>query len=160
MFEGLLQPLHLLVIFRNCSACLRTQEAPRTGQRNRRGYPRFQVGYEGRRCLRAPRDQRSRFEPSMNLFRSQAGTAPCSCQPKTPRVGKVLLLRGSALLRRYTISITRAVGMLSVLVVGLATNSGASATLLLEEPYGKLGFFTATGHSAVYLSGVCAESPV
>ena len=36
----------------------------------------------------------------------------------------------------------------------------SSATLLLEEPYGKLGFFTATGHAAVYLSGVCAETPV
>src|SRR5579863_9652501 len=36
----------------------------------------------------------------------------------------------------------------------------ASATLLLEEPYGKLGFFTATGHAAVYLSNVCAETPV
>jgi hypothetical protein len=40
---------------------------------------------------------------------------------------------------------------------GLAS---ASATLLLEEPYGKLGFFTATGHAAVYLSGVCAETPL
>src|SRR5262249_11310648 len=37
--------------------------------------------------------------------------------------------------------------------------ASASATLLLEEPYGKLGFFTATGHSAVYLSNVCADSP-
>jgi hypothetical protein len=36
----------------------------------------------------------------------------------------------------------------------------SSATLLLEEPYGKLGFFTATGHAAVYLSGVCAETPL
>ncbi len=63
-------------------------------------------------------------------------------------------------MRSYTKSITRAAGMLSVLVVALAANSAASATLLLEEPYGKLGFFTATGHSAVYLSGVCAESPV
>jgi|SRR5579862_1740173 len=36
----------------------------------------------------------------------------------------------------------------------------ASATFLLEEPYGKLGFFTATGHAAVYLSGVCAETPL
>jgi hypothetical protein len=36
----------------------------------------------------------------------------------------------------------------------------ASATLLLEEPYGKLGFFTATGHAAVYLSAVCADTPV
>src|ERR1700745_4186325 len=38
--------------------------------------------------------------------------------------------------------------------------AGSSATLLLEEPYGRLGFFTATGHAAVYLSGVCAETPV
>jgi hypothetical protein len=36
----------------------------------------------------------------------------------------------------------------------------SSATLLLEEPYGHLGFFTATGHAAVYLSGVCAETPL
>ena len=36
----------------------------------------------------------------------------------------------------------------------------SSATLLLEEPYGTLGFFTGTGHAAVYLSGVCAETPV
>ncbi len=38
--------------------------------------------------------------------------------------------------------------------------SASSATLLLEEPYGKMGFFTATGHAAVYLTGVCAETPV
>lgn len=36
----------------------------------------------------------------------------------------------------------------------------SSATLLLEEPYGTLGFFTGTGHSAVYLSGICAETPL
>jgi hypothetical protein len=51
-----------------------------------------------------------------------------------------------------------------VLVVLLAAfvsqATASSATLLLEEPYGKLGFFTATGHAAVYLSGVCAESPL
>ena len=35
----------------------------------------------------------------------------------------------------------------------------ADATLLLEEPYGHFGAFTATGHAAVYLSRVCAESP-
>lgn len=33
--------------------------------------------------------------------------------------------------------------MLSVLIVALAANSEASATLPLEEPYGKLEFFTA-----------------
>ncbi|MEY2395049.1 MAG: hypothetical protein QOF94_1394, partial [Acidobacteriaceae bacterium] len=47
-----------------------------------------------------------------------------------------------------------------VLAVACASSARGSATLLLEEPYGKLGFFTATGHAAVYLSGVCAETPL
>ncbi len=54
----------------------------------------------------------------------------------------------------------RAFGSLVVMVVLCASFAGASATLLLEEPYGKLGFFTATGHAAVYLSGVCADTPL
>ncbi len=54
----------------------------------------------------------------------------------------------------------RTLGTLFVLVVASASLASASATLLLEEPYGKLGFFTATGHAAVYLSGVCAETPL
>src|SRR5712692_12052361 len=57
----------------------------------------------------------------------------------------------------------RAIGVLVALVVALVAflpKAEASATLLLEEPYGKLGFFTATGHAAVYLSGVCAETPL
>jgi hypothetical protein len=54
----------------------------------------------------------------------------------------------------------RAVGTVVLVVLGLSPLSRASATLLLEEPYGKLGFFTATGHAAVYLSGVCAETPL
>jgi hypothetical protein len=45
-------------------------------------------------------------------------------------------------------------------LASLASQAQTSATLLLEEPYGKLGFFTATGHAAVYLSGVCADSPL
>src|SRR5580700_3277481 len=51
----------------------------------------------------------------------------------------------------------------TLLVLGSASvclARASSATLLLEEPYGKLGFFTATGHAAVYLSGVCAETPL
>ena len=32
--------------------------------------------------------------------------------------------------------------------------------MLMEEPYGEFGFFNPTGHSAVYLNHVCAESPV
>ena len=38
--------------------------------------------------------------------------------------------------------------------------SQAGATLLLGEPYGYDGVFAGTGHAAVYLSGVCASSPV
>ena len=48
----------------------------------------------------------------------------------------------------------------SVIFSASVSRANASATLLLEEPYGKLGFFTATGHAAVYLSGVCAETPL
>jgi hypothetical protein len=36
----------------------------------------------------------------------------------------------------------------------------AGATLFLGEPYGIDGTFAGTGHAAVYLSGVCATSPV
>ena len=46
-----------------------------------------------------------------------------------------------------------------VMILACVVGAGASATLLLEEPYGTMGFFTATGHAAVYLSGVCAETP-
>jgi hypothetical protein len=63
----------------------------------------------------------------------------------------------------YTLPIRfskRAIGTLIVLMLAGSALASASATLLLEEPYGKLGFFTATGHAAVYLSGVCAETPL
>src|ERR1700683_1889235 len=61
---------------------------------------------------------------------------------------------------RYIQSMQRAGGKIAVMVLLCASLAGASATLLLEEPYGKLGFFTATGHAAVYLSGVCAQTPL
>ncbi len=54
----------------------------------------------------------------------------------------------------------RAFVRLVLFVLGCTSLASASATLLLEEPYGKMGFFTATGHAAVYLSGVCADTPV
>jgi hypothetical protein len=56
--------------------------------------------------------------------------------------------------------VRHAVSTLAVLLVAFAAQAQTSATLLLEEPYGKLGFFTGTGHIAVYLSGVCADSPL
>lgn len=40
-----------------------------------------------------------------------------------------------------------------------ARSANAQATLLLEEPYSYDGTFAGTGHAAVYLSRVCAETP-
>src|SRR5205085_10140476 len=61
---------------------------------------------------------------------------------------------------RHILFMRRGLGT-AVIALGLSSAfAQASATLFLEEPYGKLGFFTATGHAAVYLSGVCAETPV
>jgi hypothetical protein len=61
---------------------------------------------------------------------------------------------------RHIQAMRRAFGRLVVMVLACASLAGASATLLLEEPYGKMGFFTATGHAAVYLSGICADTPL
>jgi len=54
----------------------------------------------------------------------------------------------------------RVFSRLAAVVLACAGLATASATLLLEEPYGRMGFFTATGHAAVYLSGVCADTPL
>lgn len=46
-----------------------------------------------------------------------------------------------------------------LLLLVLATTAHASVALLMEESYGKLGTFAPTGHAAVYLNHVCAETP-
>jgi hypothetical protein len=46
------------------------------------------------------------------------------------------------------------------LLILASTFIRADATLLLEEPYGSFGGMNPTGHAAVYLSRVCAETPV
>jgi len=61
---------------------------------------------------------------------------------------------------RHIQPMRRTVVRFVLMVLASASLAGASATLLLEEPYGKLGFFTATGHAAVYLSDVCADTPL
>jgi len=40
-----------------------------------------------------------------------------------------------------------------------ASNAHASVALLMEEPYGDFGAFNPTGHAAMYLNNVCAETP-
>jgi hypothetical protein len=47
-----------------------------------------------------------------------------------------------------------------LLCLGTIPRAQAGATLLLEEPYSYDGALSGTGHAAVYLSRVCAASPV
>jgi hypothetical protein len=44
--------------------------------------------------------------------------------------------------------------------VAFATCAYGGAALFVEEPYGSFGAVNPTGHAAVYLSHVCAETPV
>ena len=46
-----------------------------------------------------------------------------------------------------------------LLVASFPVKLVAQATLLLEEPYSYDGSFAGTGHTAIYLSRVCADSP-
>jgi hypothetical protein len=45
------------------------------------------------------------------------------------------------------------------LFLSAISNAHASVALLMEEPYGDFGAFNPTGHAAVYLNHVCAETP-
>ncbi len=49
--------------------------------------------------------------------------------------------------------------MVFVLLAGFGAQARGSVALLMEEPYGEFGAFNPTGHSAVYLNHVCAQSP-
>jgi hypothetical protein len=57
------------------------------------------------------------------------------------------------------VSLTKLCAIL-LFCLGSISLAHAGATLLLEEPYSYDGAFAGTGHAAVYLSNVCAESPV
>ncbi len=47
---------------------------------------------------------------------------------------------------------------LVVLAIG-GLRARADAALLMEEPYAQFGAFNPTGHAAIYLNHICAESP-
>jgi hypothetical protein len=49
---------------------------------------------------------------------------------------------------------------LFLLLAGLAPQARANVTVLLEEPYSYDGALAGTGHTAVYLTRVCAATPV
>lgn len=45
-------------------------------------------------------------------------------------------------------------------LAGFPARSRAQAALLMEEPYGVFGTLNPTGHTAIYFSRICAETPV
>src|ERR1700732_2434932 len=50
-------------------------------------------------------------------------------------------------------------GGLALVFLCLAARARADVTVLLEEPYSYDGAFAGTGHTAVYLTRVCAAPP-
>jgi hypothetical protein len=54
----------------------------------------------------------------------------------------------------------RSLSALVLICLCASIPSHAAATLLLEEPYSYDGAFSGTGHTAIYLNNVCAETPV
>ncbi len=46
-----------------------------------------------------------------------------------------------------------------IFLTGAAQLAHASVALLMEEPYGHFGAFNPTGHAAIYLNHICADSP-
>jgi hypothetical protein len=62
-------------------------------------------------------------------------------------------------LRIRNIKSFRTAAILLGLLSAHAVRAHASVALLMEEPYGTFGAFNPTGHAAVYLNHICADSP-
>jgi hypothetical protein len=50
--------------------------------------------------------------------------------------------------------------VLVVLLLAAPVRLFAGVALLVGEPFGKFGHFNPTGHAAIYLSNICAETPI
>src|SRR5258705_2323271 len=59
-------------------------------------------------------------------------------------------------MRRIRVALT---ALAVVMLAGCGLRARADAALLMEEPYAEFGAFNPTGHAAIYLNHVCAESP-
>jgi len=57
--------------------------------------------------------------------------------------------------RRWQVIVVLLLGVLSA----TARAEAREAALMLEEPFGRFGAMTPTGHAAIYLSDVCAQTP-
>ncbi len=53
-----------------------------------------------------------------------------------------------------------AIFLMAALAIHSSVSARAQAALLMEEPYGIFGALNPTGHNAIYLARVCAETPV
>jgi len=80
---------------------------------------------------------------------------------KSPMLSPLLLSPRSSRQPRFPVSRHPASRVLALFFLLLAVPlfARASVALLMEEPYGEFGAFNPTGHSAVYLNRICAQSP-
>ena len=62
---------------------------------------------------------------------------------------------GSTLFRR----VVAVLGCALPCLIGASVPAHAAVALLMEEPYGAFGAMNPTGHAAIYLNHVCADSP-
>ncbi len=92
----------------------------------------------------------------MDVLFQNGQITQCGVFPKTGHdEGRV---PASTLRKRTRFRIHVLLGVL--LLLAIAPRARASLALLLEQPYGKLGVVDPTGHSAIYLDHVCAETPL
>jgi hypothetical protein len=68
---------------------------------------------------------------------------------------KTVVWRNNAMVRRAMALL----GCLSGLFLVTAGTAHAGVALLMEEPYGAFGAMNPTGHAAIYLNHICADSP-
>lgn len=73
---------------------------------------------------------------------------------RTPRAYKAVLGNGPC--RRPWVHVLA----LLCLATMSASRADAAVAVLLEQPYGDLGAFNPTGHTALYFDHICAETPV
>src|ERR1700722_18628367 len=101
------------------------------------------------------------------------GRLPCLFRPNSTEAGEIVHFAGKPESRsRHPIRMTSTVRCgrslkllfriaISLLCFAAAIRSAhASVALLMEEPYGRFGAMNPTGHAAIYLNHICADSPI
>lgn len=95
----------------------------------------------------------------MLLSRQIAGSERSRCPILHPIIkdqGQSVDTNGEVWMKQVRLALV-ALAMLIAAVAGVRAH--ADAALLMEEPYGTFGAFNPTGHAAIYLNHICAETP-